>query len=79
MEKKLYKVEEGKALCGVCMGLAEYLRLDVNIIRILWVVVSFWGGIGVLLYIVCALILPWKPVQIAESNPVENFSDEEEG
>ena len=28
MNKKLYKVEEGKMLCGVCTGIAKYLDFD---------------------------------------------------
>lgn len=68
MEKKLYKVEEGKLLCGVCTGLSEYLKLDVNIVRILWVAITLCGTIGLWLYIVCALILPWKPTDVIDSN-----------
>lgn len=79
MEKKLYKVEEGKILCGVCTGLAEYLKLDVNVVRILVVVLAVCASVGLWLYIACALILPWKPAQIVESNPVKEAVHEEEG
>lgn len=79
MEKKLYKIEEGKILCGVCTGLAEYLKLDVNIIRIIFVVLAVCGSAGFWVYLVCALILPWKPAQIADSNPTVEVVDEEEG
>lgn len=58
--KKLYKVEEGKMLCGVCTGLAEYLRLDVNVVRIAAVVAGFCGGAGVVAYIAAAILLPFK-------------------
>lgn len=63
MEKKLYRVEEGKMLCGVCAGLAEYLNLDVTIVRLIAAVVACFGP-GILLYIVAALIMPVKPGQI---------------
>lgn len=63
MEKKLYRVEEGKMLCGVCTGLAEYLNLDVTIVRLIVALVAFFGP-GILLYIVAALIMPVKPRQI---------------
>ena len=51
MDKKLYKVDEGKALCGVCAGLAEYLRMDVSLVRVLTVVLTvatsnFMYGVG---------------------------------
>lgn len=64
MEKKLYKVTEGKKLCGVCAGLAEFLKLDVNLVRIIWVVITLCGSLGLWIYLACALILPEKPAQI---------------
>ena len=57
--KKLYKVEEGKMICGVCSGLAEYLRLDVNVVRIAAVVGAFCG-VGLVAYIAAAILLPFK-------------------
>ena len=63
MEKKLYRVEEGKMLCGVCAGLAEYLNLDVTIVRLIAAVIGLSGS-GILLYIVAALIMPVKPRQM---------------
>lgn len=67
MNKKLYKIEEGKKLCGVCAGVAEYLKLDVNIVRILWVVLALCGSLGLWVYIACALILPWKPTDYVDA------------
>ena len=61
MEKKLYRVMEGKKLCGVCTGLSEYFKLDVSLIRVLWVLIGLFGGCGLLAYIICARIIPEKP------------------
>ena len=36
MTKKLYKIEEGKQLDGVCGGLAEYFNVDVTLVRLIW-------------------------------------------
>ena len=60
-EKRLYRVNEGKKLCGVCMGLSEYFEIDVTIVRLLWVFISLVYGSGLLLYIIAALIMPIKP------------------
>ena len=57
--KKLYKIEQGKKLCGVCGGIAEYFNVDASLIRIGWVLISFWGP-GLIAYIIAALILPNK-------------------
>ena len=60
MEKKLYKMQQGKMVCGVCAGLADYLKIDVSLMRIIWVIVSLCGTIGIWVYLACAIILPWK-------------------
>ncbi len=57
-EKRLYKIENGRKLCGVCGGIAEYLNIDVTIIRLLWVLFFCLGGSGILAYIICAFIMP---------------------
>lgn len=55
---RLYRDENDKILGGVCGGLANYLRVDVSIIRILLVILTFGGGSGFLLYILLWIILP---------------------
>ena len=60
MQKRLYKIEEGKMLCGVCGGLAEYLNIDPTIVRLLWVLMIFCVGTGILAYFVAAIIMPNK-------------------
>ncbi len=62
MPKKLYKIEQGKIFCGVCGGIAEYLNLDYNIIRLLAVLISVFSAFFPMLiaYIVMACILPFK-------------------
>lgn len=58
--KKLYKIEQGKKLCGVCGGIAEYFEIDVTIVRLLTVVLSFFWFSGVIIYFLAAMILPKK-------------------
>ena len=60
MNKRLYKIEEGKKLCGVCGGIAEYLNIDPTVIRLLWILFTALGGSGIIAYIICALIFPSK-------------------
>lgn len=61
MKKRLYKVEEGKMIDGVCAGLAEYLDVDPTVVRLIWVVFCCLGGSGILAYILAAIIIPRKP------------------
>ena len=59
--KKLYRTENGAAmLAGVCGGIAEYFGLDPSIVRLLWAALTLFWGVGLLLYIVAAVILPRK-------------------
>ena len=60
MKKPLYKIEEGKKVCGVCGGIAEYFGFDPTLVRIAWVLFTALGGSGIIAYIICAIIMPKK-------------------
>ena len=58
MEKRLYRSQKDKVLAGVCGGIGEYFNIDSTIIRLLWLVSIFVFEIGVLLYIIAAVVMP---------------------
>jgi phage shock protein C len=58
MVRKLVKGE--KKIFGVCSGLANYFDIDPTIMRLLFVVAFLGFGVGLLAYIVMALIMPEK-------------------
>lgn len=59
MKKRLYRIPEKGQLTGVAAGLAEYFEIDVTVVRVLLVVVTFLtSGLAVLVYFAMALILP---------------------
>ena len=60
MKKRLYRVEEGKMVCGVCAGIAEYFDIDPTLVRLGAVVLTLAGCSGLLLYIIVAIIIPVK-------------------
>ena len=60
MRKRLFRVEQGKMLCGVCGGIAEYFDLDPSLVRLGWIVFCALGGSGVLAYIIAAIVIPTK-------------------
>ena len=60
MNKRLYRVEDGKMLCGVCGGIAEYFNVDPTLIRLGFALFCLAGGSGLLAYIVAAIIMPTK-------------------
>lgn len=57
-QKKLTKSQTNRMLCGVCAGLAEYFAIDPTVIRLLWVILTFCGGSGIIAYIIAAIIIP---------------------
>ena len=60
MKKRLYKIETGKKLDGVCGGIAEYFDIDPTLVRLLWIIFACcWGG-GIIAYIIAAIIMPKK-------------------
>ena len=61
MSKKLYRVQEGRMICGVCAGVGEYFNIDPTLVRLGFVLFSALGGSGLLVYIVAALLMPMKP------------------
>jgi len=72
MEKKLYRDELNKKLAGVCAGLAEYLSVDVTIIRVLFLLTLIFKGGGGLVYIVLWIVLPKKPYHL--NNPHVDYT-----
>lgn len=65
MEKKLYRSNSQKMLAGVCGGIAEYFNLDPTLIRLLWAVVSLCTcSVGVIAYILAAIIIPVAPTEL---------------
>ena len=62
MNKKLYKSNMDKKLFGVCGGIAEYFNIDSTIVRLIWVILVFCFGTGVLAYLIAAIVMPDAPM-----------------
>jgi phage shock protein C len=61
VNRRLYRCRHDRMLAGVASGMAERFDLDPTLVRLLWVVSVFFGGFGLLLYIVMAIIVPLEP------------------
>ncbi len=66
MEKRLYRSRSDRMICGVCGGLAEYFNLDPTIIRIIAVLLVFANGLGILAYIILAIVVPQRDSKTTE-------------
>ena len=54
----LRRVYEGRMIAGVCAGIADYLSVDVTIVRVAFAVFTFLGGAGIPAYLACLLLIP---------------------
>lgn len=60
MNKRLYKSNENKMVCGVCGGIAEFFDIDPTLVRLGWVLFCALGGSGILAYIIAAIVIPGR-------------------
>ncbi|NJD53099.1 MAG: PspC domain-containing protein [Candidatus Methanoperedens sp.] len=56
--ERITKSKTDKVIDGVCGGIAEYFGIDSVIVRLIFVVLVFLNGIGLLLYIILVIIMP---------------------
>jgi phage shock protein PspC (stress-responsive transcriptional regulator) len=57
-QRRLYRDSDEKVIAGVCSGISHYLNIDVAWIRILFVILFFLSGTGLLIYLVLWIAVP---------------------
>lgn len=74
--QKLYRSKNNKMISGVIGGLAEIIKFDVTIIRVILALLTIFTGFFplVVAYIVCAIIIPFKETDIDEKNTNEKVN-----
>jgi phage shock protein C len=56
------RTRDGKMIAGVCAGLAKEFSVPVTVLRLAFVLGTlFGGGIGILIYLVLWVVMPWEP------------------
>lgn len=79
MNKKLYRSTNDKMLGGVAGGLAEYFGIDSTLVRVLFIVIVFLGGGGIIAYIILWIVVPQKPYELPKNpftkSPPDSGSD----
>lgn len=65
MRERLYRSRDDRMLFGVAGGMAEWMDLDPAIVRLVWALLILAGGVGLLLYIVAAIVIPEAPYAAA--------------
>jgi phage shock protein PspC (stress-responsive transcriptional regulator) len=60
---RLYRNADDKIIAGVCSGLANYFHIDPVIMRIVFAVLLFTGGSGLLIYLILWIVVPSQSIQ----------------
>lgn len=58
--KRLYKIDRGRMIDGVCGGIAEFFDVDPTIVRLLWILFAVTAGSGIIAYFLAAIVMPRK-------------------
>lgn len=59
--KKLYRNDHDKVIAGVCSGLAEYLNIDVTLVRVIFLAGAILGFSSTFwIYLILWLVVPVK-------------------
>lgn len=56
--KKMFRDTEKKVIGGVAAGVAAYFAIDITLVRVLFIVFTFFGGLGIAIYIIMWIALP---------------------
>jgi phage shock protein PspC (stress-responsive transcriptional regulator) len=57
-KKRLERKFTGRWVAGVCAGLAAYTGVDATVMRLIFVVLTFFGGVGAIAYVVAWALMP---------------------
>ena len=58
MKKQLMRSGRDKKIAGVCAGVANYFDMVPTIVRVIWGVLAFGYGAGIVAYIILWIIAP---------------------
>lgn len=58
--KRLFRSEKNKVFAGICGGVGEYFEVDPAMIRLIWLLATFFTGVvpGIIAYIFATFIVP---------------------
>ncbi len=83
IQKRLMRSAADSKIAGVCGGIAEYMDVDSTVVRLVWVLVTFFTGVvpGIIAYLVAWAVMPEAPLPVvtpanapAPPAPAPNFT-----
>lgn len=58
LDTQLKRTSGDKMIAGVCGGLARYFNIDPAIVRLVFVLAVFFGGVSPLIYVLLWIVMP---------------------
>ena len=58
MSRQLTRSATDRVLAGVAGGIAQRFGINSTLVRLAWVLSVFFGGLGILVYVILAIVLP---------------------
>lgn len=65
VRERLYRSRTDRILFGVAGGMADWLDVDPSVVRLVWALLVVFGGAGIILYIIAAIVIPEEPWEAA--------------
>ena len=72
--KTLYKTDDGSVLGGVCKGISEVYRWDVNMVRLVTLLLLFAAGVPLIVYLIMWIVLPDKKDVVTYTDPKDDYT-----
>ncbi len=69
MTQRLYRSRKETMISGLCGGIAEYFDIDPTWIRLIFILLVFAGGAGIIAYLVGMIIVPKAPLEAGQPPP----------
>jgi len=71
MARRLYRSSDAKVIGGVCGGLGEHFDIDPTWVRLLFVLLIFASGLGLIAYIIGWIVIPRRVLPVESQSPAD--------
>lgn len=67
--RRLYRSRTDRMIAGVCGGIGDYFNVDPTLVRLAFLLLVLANGVGIILYIIGAIIIPLNPTVTPSRGP----------
>ena len=73
--KRLERSRTNRVIAGVCAGLADYFKIDIALMRVLFVVATICGSFGFWMYVILWIVVPEENILGPGSSSQQGYGD----